>query len=82
MTKFRDDTNATLEIVPWKSDIIVFRLSNNDYTKYSIKLDKGSYTRPELVVHMNERLNAAGLPCDVKAVMLENSDQTSAMGLQ
>lgn len=82
VTKFRDDTNATLEIVSGKNDIIEFRLGNNDDTKYSIKLDKGSYTRPELVAHMNEKLNAAGLPCEVEAVMQENSDGHKIIGIK
>lgn len=82
VTKFRDDTTARLSIVPGKNDIIEFRLGNNDDTKYSIQLDEGSYTRPELVAHMNEKLDAAGLPCKVEAVMQENSDGYKIIGMK
>lgn len=82
VTKFLNDTTAKLDIVPGKNDVIEFRLGNNDDTKYSIKLDKGSYTRPELVAHINEKLSAAGLPCKVEAVMQENSDGDKIIGMK
>ena len=82
VTKFLNDETARLNVIPGKNDVIEFRLGNNDDTKYSIKLDKGSYTRPELVAHMNEKLAIAGLPCKVEAVMQENSGGDKIIGMK
>ena len=82
VTKFTNDVNARLDIVPGKNDVIEFHLGNNDDTKYSIKLDEGNYTRPDLVAHMNEKLKAAGLPCDVEAVMQDDDYGNKIIGIK
>lgn len=70
-----------LRIEPGKNDVIEFRLGNTDDTKYSIKLDKGGYTRDELIAHMNEKFQNAGLPCKMEAVA-ETVDGKNVIGIK
>ena len=82
VTTFTNDTTAVLEVVPGKNDVISFRLGNEYDTLYSITLDKGYYVRPALVEHINQKLEAAGLPCKVEAVMQDNADGKKIIGLK
>lgn len=82
VTSFSNDTTARLEVIAGKNDVISFRLGNNDDTLYSITLDKAKYTRPELVAQMNQKLEAAGLPCKVEAVMHTNAAGKKVIGLK
>ena len=82
VTSFSNDTTARLEVIAGKNDVISFRLGNNDDTLYSITLDKAMFTRPELVEHINQKLEAAGLPCNVEAVMYTNSEGKKVIGLK
>lgn len=82
VTSFVNDHNAALQIIPGKNDVIAFRLGNLDDRLYSIKLDPGMYVRPDLVEHINEKLDAAGLPCSVEAVMTTNANGDNVIGLK
>ncbi|MGN1339430.1 MAG: flagellin [Oscillospiraceae bacterium] len=82
VTTFYNDTSAPLEIISGKNDVIAFRLGNEDDTIYSITLDPGEYLRPALVQAINEKLDAAGLPCKVEAVMQDNDDGKKIIGLK
>lgn len=82
VTTFSNDYNAQLEIITGKNDVIAFRLGNEDDTLYSITLDPGKYVRPALVQEINEKLEAAGLPCKVEAVMQDNADGKKIIGLK
>lgn len=77
-----DDYPARLEVKPGRNDEMSFRLGNTDDTIYSTTLDRGKYTRPELVAHINQKLEAAGLPCKVEAVMQNNAEGKKIIGLK
>ncbi len=81
VTTFYDDTTAAFRVVPGKNDVIEFRLGNDD-TKYSIQLEQGLYTRPQLVDRMNEKLRNAALPCEVEAVLDNNAEGKKIIGLK
>ncbi len=81
VTRFANDSTARLEVVAGKNDVIEFRLGNNDETKYTLQLDVGKYNRPELVAHINEKIAAAGLPCEVEAVMYTTDEGYNVIGL-
>lgn len=72
VTFFRSET-AELTVVPGKNDVINFRIGDDD-TMYSVQLDPGDYNRMALINHMNEKLSAASLPTEVKAVPDVNDD--------
>lgn len=82
VTRFSNDTTAKLEVIAGKNDVIEFRLGNKDETKYSLKLDVGKYNRPELVAQINEKIAAAGLPCEVEAVMYTTDEGDKVIGLR
>lgn len=81
ITSFHTDS-VTMPITAGANDVIEFRLGNTDDTKYTLKLDPGSYTRPRLVQQINEKIQQAGLPCDVEAVMETSPDGRNVIGLK
>lgn len=81
ITNFYNDS-ITIPINAGANDVIEFRLGNTDDTKYTLRLDPGSYTRPKLVEHINEKIRQAGLPCDVEAVMETSPDGRNVIGIK
>lgn len=73
--------DSKLEIKTGKNDVIEFRLGNTDDTKYSIRLDPGEYNRDQLIAHMNEKFQNAGLPCGMAAVA-ETVDGRNVIGIR
>lgn len=61
------DSSATLRVKEGENDDMRFRLSSGS-TLYSIKLDAGYYNHSQLIQHMNQKLEEAGLKGIVTAV--------------
>lgn len=79
VTVFQSD-NARLQIYSGENDVMSFRLGSDD-TLYSITLDPGRYTRGELIDHINNKITAAGIPGNVRAVPETNKDGGKIIGL-
>lgn len=79
VTVFQSE-KAKLTIFNGENDVMSFRLGSDD-TLYSVTLDAGQYTRSELIDHMNQKLSAAGLPSEVRAVAETNKDGGLIIGL-
>lgn len=82
VTRFANDTTAVMDVIAGKNNVMEFRLGNKDDTKYTITLDVGTYNRPQLTEHINQKIAEAGLPCEVEAVMYTNDSGHNVIGLR
>lgn len=80
VTQFRTD-ESKLNIVEGKNDVMCFRVGNTDDTLYSIKLDAGAHTRPEIIDMINRKIVEQGIPGDVRAVAEFNDEGNRIIGL-
>lgn len=82
VTTFESDApNVQLQIISGKNDTMSFRVGNTDDTLYSITIDPGKYNRPALIDAINQKIEEAGIPGDVKAVAETNDDGKYIIGI-
>ncbi len=80
VTFFRRDT-TTLEVQAGKNDTFSFRVGNTDDTLHTFTLDPGRYTCDQLIDAINNKIAAAGIPGNIKAVPCENENGDRVIGL-